>query len=246
MYRSLVIPLTLTLLLHGVIAACFFIDWSGEHTVIKHQPPKYIEAKLVKLEKATVTKPAKPKVKPKPKPKPKPVAAKKPSAEPVAVNKPKPAQVKQAEDAAKQRQAAELAAEQQRQAQEQQRLIKEAAFDLDEAIEVETQAQQAKTDAELANSHIALITQMIVQNWSRPASARNNMEAELQLDLVPTGEVVNVVVIKSSGNSAFDRSAIAAVQRAGRFPELQQLPYSVFQQYFRRLRMKFKPEDLRR
>ena len=36
------------------------------------------------------------------------------------------------------------------------------------------------------------------------------MQALLRVYLVPTGEVVNVVVEESSGNEAFDRSALLA------------------------------------
>ena len=103
----------------------------------------------------------------------------------------------------------------------------------------------AETDTQLASSYIALITEVIQRNWNRPPSARNHMQAELALQLVPTGEVVSVRVIKSSGNSAFDRSAENAVLKAERFPELQQMPARVFERYFRRLNLIFKPEDLR-
>ena len=71
------------------------------------------------------------------------------------------------------------------------------------------------------------------------------MEAELALQLIPTGEVVSVTVIRSSGNPAFDRSAINAVEKAGEFPELRQLPPGEFEKTFRRFRLLFKPEDLR-
>ena len=59
------------------------------------------------------------------------------------------------------------------------------------------------------------------------------------------GEVVSVQVLRSSGNSAFDRSAVNAVEKAGAFPELQQLPGREFEKTFRRFRLLFRPEDLR-
>ena len=63
--------------------------------------------------------------------------------------------------------------------------------------------------------------------------------------MIPTGEVVSVQVVKSSGNAAFDRSAVNAVQKAGAFPELQKLPNAEFERQFRRFRLIFRPEDLR-
>ena len=71
------------------------------------------------------------------------------------------------------------------------------------------------------------------------------MECELSIQLIPTGEVVSVTLVRSSGNPAFDSSAINAVQKAGAFPELQNLPSGEFEKSFRRLTLIFKPEDLR-
>ena len=71
------------------------------------------------------------------------------------------------------------------------------------------------------------------------------MLSVLSIQLVPTGEVVGVSVLQSSGNSAFDRSAMNAVERAGRFPEVAQLEDRIFEANFRRFQLIFKPEDLR-
>ena len=98
---------------------------------------------------------------------------------------------------------------------------------------------------EMAASYAALIQQTVVNYWSRPPSARNGMEALLAIQLIPTGEVVSVSVLKSSGSTAFDRSAINAVEKVGAFPELQKLPPREFEKTFRRFRLLFRPEDLR-
>jgi colicin import membrane protein len=71
------------------------------------------------------------------------------------------------------------------------------------------------------------------------------MEAVLAIQLVPTGEIVSVSVLRSSGSVAFDRSAINAVEKAGSFPELRNLPPREFEQTFRRFQLLFRPEDLR-
>ncbi len=88
------------------------------------------------------------------------------------------------------------------------------------------------------------IYQAVKNNWSRPPSARNGMETTLLVELVPTGDVVNVTIVKSSGDAAFDRSAEAAVRSARRF---QVPPESdLFERYFRRFTLLFRPEDLLR
>ena len=111
------------------------------------------------------------------------------------------------------------------------------------AILDEQEYRRAVTDDEKAMAFVAQIQREIVQNWSRPPSARNGMKAVLRVFLVPTGEVVNVVVEESSGNDAFDRSALLAVQKAERF----QVPGDSrqFERNFREFTVLFRPEDLR-
>jgi colicin import membrane protein len=74
------------------------------------------------------------------------------------------------------------------------------------------------------------------------------MQVELQIRIVPTGQVMGVVVTRSSGDPAFDQSAVSAVERAGRFDRLQELARKdplLFEQYFRKFTLVFRPEDLR-
>ena len=88
----------------------------------------------------------------------------------------------------------------------------------------------------------------IISNWNRPPSARRDMEAVLQVRLVPTGQVMGVAVVRSSGDPAFDQSAVNAVQQVGRFDRLQELSRKdplAFEQNFRTLNLTFRPDDLR-
>lgn len=103
----------------------------------------------------------------------------------------------------------------------------------------------AEVSDAVAQSYIAMIVDRIGRNWSRPPSARRGMICELRIQLIPTGEVVSVVVTKSSGNSAFDRSAEQAVRKAERFPELQKLDSADFDRNFRQINITFDPQDLR-
>ena len=111
------------------------------------------------------------------------------------------------------------------------------------ALEAELDARQAVTDDEKAMAYASRIRLEVEQMWSRPPTARNGMQALLQVHLVPTGEVVDVHVLSSSGNDAFDRSAIQAVRKADRF----QVPADsrLFERTFRVFELLFRPEDLR-
>jgi TonB family protein len=113
------------------------------------------------------------------------------------------------------------------------------------AMAAEDSTQVAVTAEEMSTSYAALVRDTVVSYWSRPPSARNGMEALLAIQLVPTGEIVSVSVIRSSGSVAFDRSAMNAVEKAGSFPELKNLPGREFEKTFRRFQLLFRPEDLR-
>lgn len=137
------------------------------------------------------------------------------------------------------REAVEKELEQQASEEERRRMEENLAM----AVMSEQEYRRAVTDDEKAMAYVAQIQREIVQNWSRPPSARNGMEALLKVRLVPTGEVVDVSVIESSGNDAFDRSAMLAVQKAERFvvPEDSRQ----FERNFREFEVLFRPEDLR-
>ena len=230
-------PAVTTVLLHVVIIYLMTVNWAeSESDVVRVKPtPKVINARLVDVSEFRPKPKPKPKAAPKARPKPKPVAKAKPKPKPVVKPKAKPKPepvVKEPVKPDPRITERELAAI--------------ARADLARAVAQEEQLAEATATAEeMAASYAALIQQTVVNYWSRPPSARNGMEALLSIQLIPTGEVVSVSVIKSSGNSAFDRSAINAVEKAGSFPELQKLPGREFEKTFRRFRLLFRPEDLR-
>lgn len=115
---------------------------------------------------------------------------------------------------------------------------------LDEALDAEAAAIDATVGQNQVASYFAKIVQLVGDNWSRPPSARRNMKVWLLIELVPTGEVVNVSVTRSSGDVAFDRSAVDAVRAARRFevPSDRRL----FETTFRRMTLQFDPKDLMR
>ena len=217
-------PAAMTLVFHVVVIYLMTMNWSArsEEVVKPRQAPKYIEARLVTAEM----------LKPKPKPKAKPKPQSKPKPQPAT---PKPATPKPEPTTPKPEPVGPTAEER----------AAAARDELALALNAEDVLLEQADDERVTQSYVALIARVIEDNWSRPPSARNDMEAELVIQLIPTGEVVSVTVTRSSGLVAFDRSAVMAVQKAERFPELQDLPPRIFNESFRTLRLKFKPEDLR-
>ena len=178
----------------------------------------------------------------------------------------KEAQVKREQEAADRRRQEELArqraadekrekervAEQTRQREEanrreqERRAQEQAARDAAVRAAEQAQASQIASENLLVAEYSAKIRQIITQSWQIPPSARNGMSATVRLRLVPTGEVVSVTVVQGSGDAVFDRSVIQAVERADRFPELQDLENAVFERNFRTFELLFRPEDLLR
>ncbi|TXS96558.1 TonB family protein [Parahaliea maris] len=240
--RIVLRPTLATLFLHGLVIYLLTANWDlfEEKVIVAKVIPKAIDAKLVDISEISKPKPVeqpkpaapKPKPKPKPAPKPKPVETKKPAPKPVEKKvepKPQPKPVEKKPDPGPSRED----------------LLRQQREDMARTMAQEEAAQAAVTADEMAASFAALIQRTVIGYWSRPPSARNGMEVLLQLQLIPTGEIVSVTVLKSSGNTAFDNSAINAVEKAGSFPELKKLPPRKFEETFRRFRLLFRPEDLR-
>ncbi|MET0378858.1 MAG: cell envelope integrity protein TolA [Spongiibacteraceae bacterium] len=123
---------------------------------------------------------------------------------------------------------------------------KAARDDLAKMLSEDEQAESSNTEGELVQSYQGVIQEAVQRRWSRPPSARNGMHCVLVIQLIPTGEAVDVQILKSSGDDAFDRSAINAVKKASPFSELQALKGGAdFEKNFRRFQLDFIPEDLR-
>jgi colicin import membrane protein len=216
------LPAILTLALHGGLVLMLVVRWMGPSEVIAAAPSiQPIQASLIQAETL------KPKPKPEPKPKPKPKPKPEPKPEPQPALEPEPVEVKKPEPALDAEQLAAL-----------------TRTELDSLVDAEIAAAGAN-EPSLRDMVAATIQASVINRWTRPPSARNGMVSILSIQLVPTGEVVGVSVLQSSGNTAFDRSAMTAVERTGRFPEVAKLDDRTFEANFRRFQLIFKPEDLR-
>lgn len=137
----------------------------------------------------------------------------------------------------------ERLAEQRRQEEARQEALRQQQAE-EAARQAEAQAAaQAAAQDEVAG-YTAIIHDLVQRNWSRPPSARNGMTAVLRIRLVPTGDVIDVEIVRSSGDAAFDRAAEDAVRAVGRFRELSSMPPRLFEANFRSLLLTFRPEDL--
>ena len=115
---------------------------------------------------------------------------------------------------------------------------------LSRMLEEELIDLKSEGDDELARTYRDRIYEQVRFNWSRPPSARLGMSARLQVELIPTGEIILVFVSESSGNESFDRSAEQAVRKVRRFDV--PADNGLFESHFRRFYLLFKPDDLLR
>ena len=220
--------------IHVVVVVALVGSWQSDTVQVMVQP-QYIEAQLVEL---APTK--KPQVKA-------PVHAKPDNAKKQREQeKRRAAQRKKAEAkrlaALKEKQAKEQEEKRRREADEQRRRIE---TELEQAL-IKEQAQiSAREDERVANSYLQLIRQRLADNWNRPPSARRDMETLIEIRLVPTGRIVGVNLLRSSGDIAFDRSVEQAAFKAEQFEELQQLEPRLFEKHFRTVKVAFSPQDLR-
>jgi colicin import membrane protein len=242
------VAILFSLVLHVGLVGALFVDWQPDSKRVIMQP-QYIEAKLVALAPKKKTPAPKSKAAPK---KPKVDLAKKKREEKKRLAKlaaqKKAAEKKRLEQerltkAEQERKEQQRLEELRRQQQEAERLRKESEFA--EALAAEQTLISAQEDEQAANSYRQLIQQRLSENWSRPPSARLGMETVIRIRLVPTGRVVGVTILKSSGDTAFDRSVEQAALKAEQFVELQAMEPALFEKKFRRVEVAFSPEDLR-
>lgn len=92
--------------------------------------------------------------------------------------------------------------------------------------------------------HVQRLAAELQHYWKRPPNARPDMEVLLSVQLAPTGEIQSSSILRGSGYAEFDRSALSALRRVGRFEHVADIPAPMFKRHFRQLRLKFRPDDL--
>ena len=157
---------------------------------------------------------------------------------------------RRAAEEAKRKQEAEAKAEADRVAKLKREQEEARAKALADLLAEETQYQQAQADQigdQVAASYDDVIRRYVSEQWRRPPTARNEMLVEVRISMLPSGDITDAVVSRSSGDAGFDQSAVQAVRNVGRIPEMQQLSRedpAAFDRMYRQRTLRFKPEDL--
>lgn len=93
----------------------------------------------------------------------------------------------------------------------------------------------------VVDKYKALILQSIAQHWRIPPNVNKKRYAELMIRLAPGGTVLDVQLIKTSGDEGLDRSARAAIFKASPLPvPTEPEAFEAFRQFV----LKVKPENV--
>jgi colicin import membrane protein len=121
---------------------------------------------------------------------------------------------------------------------------REARAELSRQLAAEEQgreeaARAARRQAS-ADRHLAVIVREVMRRWHRPPGLPKGLRCTMRVRLGPGGEVLQVVVVKSSGNFVFDESAVKALEKA---PLPMPEDKTLANLFFRELTFVFAPED---
>lgn len=235
-WRDFAPALGFSLMLHLMLLGAMFLGWSADAVVhVEPRTPKHVQAVVVERPAPAPApaprqpSPPAPSARPKPAPAPEPAPEPQPEPEPDPEPTPTPAPSFEQPDMAELLAGEELELAEQRE----EGVIEETA------LEAQTTEGDAFSDEQA--QYLAAIRTEIERRWTRPPSARVGMELVLRIRLAPGGDLVDVSVIRGSGDAALDRSAVAAVNNAGRLP----VPRGAEFEPFRDFQIIFRPEDLR-
>lgn len=88
-----------------------------------------------------------------------------------------------------------------------------------------------------------LIKARASEGWARPSSTQSNMSVTLEIVMSIDGSITSVNISRSSGNTAYDKSVVAAIKNIGALPEMQGINSSNLEQYHS-FKMSLTPADL--
>jgi colicin import membrane protein len=182
-----------------------------------------------------------PQPKPVPKPEPKLEQPKPVKAEIELKDKKKEKEKKRKEEERKKAEAEKKLKDQVLKEQQDRLEAEQEALNKQRAAEAARQQMAAQAAAQrLMNEAISRISSHIRRFIIMPPDVTGNPQAEFEVSLIPTGEVLNVKLSRSSGNPAYDNAVERAIRKASPLP-LPTDPALVGR--FRELKLKFRPNE---
>ena len=105
--------------------------------------------------------------------------------------------------------------------------------------------EEAEVEVSKEQQEIAMYAQRVISTiedaWMKPRNIPENLVANLRLKIRPSGRIIGVDLIKSSGNIRFDNSALQAVRRVEVFNFFNSIPKTLFEKEFQVISISFNP-----
>ena len=142
-----------------------------------------------------------------------------------------------------------LAELEQKRKQEEERVRQEEQVKQEAEMKRKLEAERQKREAasrQVNQSEInkfqVLIKREVTRRWIVPNLNVKNLSCDVKVRIIPSGDVIDVKIIKSSGNQAFDRSVEAAVYKAAPLP-VPSVESGLFDE-FREVIFSFEPKNI--
>jgi len=106
-------------------------------------------------------------------------------------------------------------------------------------------SEESEIEADRENQEISMYAQKIISiiesAWMKPRNIPKDLVANLRLKIRSSGRIIDVELIKSSGNIRFDNSALQAVRRVETFSFFNSIPKNLYEREFQIIAISFNP-----
>ena len=116
----------------------------------------------------------------------------------------------------------------------------EMLLNLNELIDID-KAQILSSEENEINEFSKKIINLIESAWLKPKNIQDGLVCDLRIQINKNGRIINVSLLKSSGNIRFDNSAIKAVKRVETFNFFSKMDIKIYQTNFKNIMLTFNP-----
>ena len=105
--------------------------------------------------------------------------------------------------------------------------------------------EESEIELDRDKQEISIYAQKIISTiesaWMKPRNIPKDLVANLRLQIRPSGRIIGVDLVKSSGNIRFDNSALQAVRRVETFSFFNSIPKNLYESEFQIISISFNP-----
>ena len=106
-------------------------------------------------------------------------------------------------------------------------------------------SEESEIAMDREKQEISMYAQKIISTiesaWMKPRNIPKDLVANLRLKIRSSGRIIDVELIKSSGNIRFDNSALQAVRRVETFSFFNSIPKNLYEREFQVISISFNP-----